>query len=422
MKVIVLGSGVIGVASAWYLQAAGHEVTVVDRQRAAALEASFANGGQIAASYALPWANPHAPLQVLRWLGKEDAPLLFRLRADPAQWRWGLNFLQQCLPSRTRHNVREILRLALYGRAQLQALRTATALEYDQRTDGILHFYTERAQFDAAQADARLLAEFGCVRVSQTPQQVVEREPALAAVLPRIVGGDFTPDDESGDAFVFTQRLAALAAERGVQFLYNTAIKHIEYDGRAVTGVRVRHAEADTTLNADAYVVALGSYSPLLLAPLGLRLLVYPVKGYSVTIPLLNPAAAPHISLTDDAYKIVFSRLGERLRVAGTAEFNGYDTSINAVRCEALLKRTAELFPTVLSGQEPAAIERWAGLRPATPSNLPYVGRTRYRNLFVNTGHGTLGWTLACGSGALLADLVSARKPAIDPAGYALSR
>jgi D-amino-acid dehydrogenase len=358
----------------------------------------------------------------LRWLGREDAPLLFRLRADSAQWRWGLNFLRQCLPSLTRHNVREILRLALYSRSQLDALRSASALEYDQRTDGILHFYTERAQFDAAQADAQLLAEFGCLRLPQTPQQVVALEPALAPTLPRLVGGDYTPEDESGDALLFTQGLAALAAARGTQFLYNTGVEHIEYDGGTVTGVRVRHAAAISTLTADAYVVALGSYSPLLLAPLRLRLLVYPVKGYSVTIPVTDPAVAPHISLTDDAYKIVFSRLGERLRVAGTAEFNGYDTSINTVRCEALLKRTADLFPGVLSGQDPAAIERWAGLRPATPSNLPYVGRTRYRNLFVNTGHGTLGWTMACGSGALLADLVSARQPEIDPAAYSLSR
>src|SRR5208282_2314051 len=420
MKIAVLGAGAIGVSSAWYLRAAGHEVVVVERRPGPALETSFANGGQISASYAMPWANPRAPLQVLKWLGREDAPLLFRLRADPAQWRWGARFLIECLPARTRHNIAAILRLALYSRDQLQALRAATGIEYDQRTAGILHFYTDHAQLAVARADAALLAEFGSDRVPKTPQEIIAIEPALAPLQARIVGGDYMPADESGDALLFTQRLAALCAARDVRFLYDRTIERLVAGAAAIDGVHVRHADGGKEiLHADAYVVALGSYSPLLLKPLGMRPLIYPVKGYSITIPITNPAAAPRVSLTDDAHKIVFSRLGERLRVAGTAEFDGYNTALNQFRCDALLKRSAELFP---DAGDFTRVERWCGLRPATPSNVPYVCATRHRNLFLNTGHGTLGWTMACGSGRLLADLVAEKKTAIDPDAYAIMR
>lgn len=420
MKIAVLGAGVIGVSSAWYLRATGHEVVVVERGPGPALETSFANGGQISASYAMPWANPHAPLQVLKWLGREDAPLLFRLRADPAQWRWGARFLIECLPARTRLNIAAILRLALYSRDQLQALRAATGIEYDHRTAGILHFYTEHAQLDVARADAVLLAEFGSDRVPKTPQEIIAIEPALAPLQARIVGGDYTPADESGDALLFSQRLAALCTACGVRFLYGRTIERFVAGAATIDGVHVRHADGrKETLHADAYVVALGSYSPLLLKQLGMRPLIYPVKGYSITIPITNSAAAPRVSLTDDAYKIVFSRLGQRLRVAGTAEFDGYNTALNEVRCKALLKRSAELFP---DAGDFTRVERWTGLRPATPSNVPYVCATRYRNLFLNTGHGTLGWTMACGSGRLLADLVTEEKPDIDPSAYAITR
>jgi D-amino-acid dehydrogenase len=420
MKIAVLGAGVIGVSSAWYLRAAGHEVVVVERRPGPALETSFANGGQISASYAMPWANPRAPLQVLKWLGREDAPLLFRLRADPAQWRWGARFLIECLPARARHNIAAILRLALYSRDQLKALRAITGIEYDQRVAGILHFYTERAQLAVARADAVLLAEFASDRVPKTPQEIIAIEPALAPLQSRIVGGDYTPADESGDALLFTQRLAVLCAAHGVRFLYNRTIERLVPGAAAIEGAYVKHANGDEEiLHADAYVVALGSYSPLLLKQLGVQPLIYPVKGYSITIPITNPAAAPSVSLTDDAHKIVFSRLGERLRVAGTAEFDGYNIALNEVRCAALLKRTAELFPNAGDFKR---VERWAGLRPATPSNVPYVCGTRHRNLFLNTGHGTLGWTMACGSGRLLADLVSEKEAAIDPGAYAITR
>ncbi len=420
MKVIVLGAGVVGIASAWYLCQCGHEVTVIDRQFAPGLETSFANGGQISVSHAEPWANPRALGQIIKWLGREDAPLLFRLRADPLQWRWGARFLFECLPWRTRHNIAAIIKLALYSRAALKALRAGAALEYDHAERGILHFYTDAAQFEAARQVVGLMNEFGCERTLKTPQEMVALEPALAHAAPRIVGGDHAADDESGDASAFTQRLAARCFERGVEFRHALTISAIDAAGGAITGVRARNGDGvETTVRGDAYVVALASCSAKLLRPLGLSLPIYPVKGYSLTIPVADSDAAPYTSLTDDEYKIVFSRLGQRLRVAGTAELNGYDNTLNAARCDAILERARDLFP--LAGDFRHAT-RWCGLRPATPSNLPYVGGTHYRNLFLNTGHGTLGWTLACGSGRLLADLVSARATEVDPAPYRFSR
>ena len=416
MKVIVLGAGVVGIASAWYLRQSGHDVTVVDRQFAPGLETSFANGGQISVSHAEPWANPHAISQILRWLGREDAPLLFRLRADAAQWRWGARFLIECLPWRTRRNIAAILKLALYSRAALKTLRAETGIEYDHAERGIVHFYTEPAQFALAQSAVRVMAEFGCERIIKTPQELLAIEPALQHALPRIVGGDHAVEDESGDAFAFTQRLAARCIESGVAWLNGSMITALDAGGGAIDGIKIVAADgAARTLTADAYVVALGSHSPQLLRPLGMRPAVYPVKGYSLTIPGADSGAAPRVSLTDDEHKLVFSRLGHRLRVAGPAELNGYDNTLNAVRCDAILKRVEDLFP---QAGDFAAATRWCGLRPATPSNLPYVGATRYRNLFLNTGHGTLGWTLACGSGRLLADIVSGRAPEVEPAPY----
>jgi D-amino-acid dehydrogenase len=420
MKVIVLGAGVVGIASAWYLRQSGHDVTVVDRQFVPGLETSFANGGQISVSHAEPWANPHAIEQILRWLGREDAPLLFRMRADAAQWRWGARFLIECLPWRTRRNIAAILRLALYSRAMLKALRAETGIRYDHAERGIAHFYTEPAQFELAQSTARVMAEFGCERVVKTPQELVEIEPALGHALPRIVGGDYAIEDESGDACAFTQRLAARCAEAGVAMRTNAEVLALETTGRAIQAVRIVDAvTGPAALTADAYVVALGSHSRKLLRPAGIDPAIYPVKGYSLTIPVADSDAAPHVSLTDDEHKLVFSRLGQRLRVAGTAELNGYDNTLNAARCAAILRRVQDLFPR--AGDFQAAM-RWCGLRPATPSNLPYVSATRYPNLFLNTGHGTLGWTLACGSARVLDDLIADRLPEVDPAPYAFTR
>jgi D-amino-acid dehydrogenase len=413
MHVLVLGAGVVGTASAWFLRQQGHTVTVVDRQSCAGAETSYANGGQISVSHAEPWANPGAPWKIIPWLLRDDAPLLFRPRADPAQWRWGLQFLIECLPARTRHNIRQIVTLGLYSRAVLQQLRRDTGIEYDCLTKGILHFYTSRAEFAAAEAPARVMNDYGCDVRMIGPDEIVAIEPALAGAKKRLVGGSVTTTDESGDANLFTRNLAALAASAGVEFRYNTTVTGFESENGRVNGVRIRApAGGYEAVRADAYVMALGSYSPLLLKPLGYRPLIYPTKGYSATVPVTNPAKTPTVSLTDDEYKLVFSRLGERLRIAGTAELSGYDLDLNPVRCAAIVRRTRELFP---EAGDYDATRFWTGLRPATPSNVPYIGRApKHANLFFNTGHGTLGWTHACGSGRALADIVSGKRPELD--------
>ncbi|HEY5366114.1 MAG TPA: D-amino acid dehydrogenase, partial [Casimicrobiaceae bacterium] len=335
MRVLVLGGGVIGMTAAWYLADDGHDVTLVDRERGPGLETSFANGGQISASYAEPWANPATPWKILKWLGRDDAPLLFRPRADWRQWRWGMQFLLECLPSRTRHNTIQCLNLALYSRDCLKALREKTGIEYDHLERGILQFYTDPEEFDHGVAAAALMREFGCDRVVRTPDECVAIEPALAASRGRLAGGIFTARDESGDAYVFTVRLAALAAARGVRFRWSTTVTALIAEGERIAGVQVTAANgAGEMLDADAIVVALGSYSPFLLKPVGVRCLVYPAKGYSMTIDVGEHAGAPVVSLTDLAWKVVLTRLGNRLRVAGTAELSGYDTTLNTPRCE----------------------------------------------------------------------------------------
>ncbi len=411
MRIAILGAGVVGTASAWYLARAGHEVVVVERQPVAGNETSFANGGQISVSHAEPWANPHVLPRIARWLGREDAPLLWRWRADPAQLAWGLRFLAECLPGRTRRNVAAIVAMALHSRARLQALRTELALEYDQLERGILHIYTDADEYAAAKKATQLMRNFGLDREPVDADRCVEIEPALAQVRNRLVGGDYTPSDESGDAHKFTRELARHAMAAGVEFRFDTRIERLAVAGGKVAGVVLDNREGGALLTADAYVVALGSYSPGMLRTLSLRLPVYPAKGYSATLELAEGAVAPMVSLTDDERKLVFSRLGNRLRIAGTAEFNGFNLDLNPVRCEALMQRTRELFPQLSTVGEP---QFWCGLRPATPSNVPLIGRTRYPNLWLNTGHGTLGWTMACGSGAALAELIGGRRPDVD--------
>jgi D-amino-acid dehydrogenase len=387
MRVAVLGAGIIGITSAWYLRQAGHAVQVFDRRPGPGLETSFANGGQISADHAAPWAGPGVPLQALKWMQHEDAPLLFRLRADPAQWRWGLEFLRNCTAARYRENAARLQRLGQYSRAQLQALRSATGLQYDQVSRGILVLHTGEQPFQAGW---------------KTPEECVALEPAVASLKHRLVGGDYYPGDESGDAYKFTAALAKLCEAQGVEFRFGVSLERFSIQAGKV---------ASPQIQADAFVVALGSYSPLFTRPLGIRLPVYPLKGYSVTMPVKNPAAAWTVSLSDEAHKLVLSRLGDRLRIAGTAELNGYNTDINQVRCEAIVKRVMALFP---DAGDPSKATYWAGLRPATPSNLPVIGATKYPNLYLNTGHGTLGWTHACGSGRILADMVSGRRPEIE--------
>ncbi|MBK8119277.1 MAG: D-amino acid dehydrogenase [Sulfuritalea sp.] len=415
MQVSVLGAGVVGVTSAWYLAADGHEVTVIERQQLPARETSFANGGQISVSHAEPWANPQAPLKALKWLGREDAPLLWRLRADPAQWAWGLRFLRECTAARARANVGAIVRLGLASRAALRSLRQELALEYDHLERGILHFYTDPQEFEDALPQAALMREFGCDRVPRTAAECLAIEPTLADSFVPVVGGTYTAGDESGDARRFTETLAQHATARGVRFRFGETVTDPLREGDRLVGVRLASGER---VHADMTVLALGSFSPLLLRPLGLRLPVYPAKGYSATLGLPEGALAPMVSLTDDGHKIVISRIGQSLRVAGTAEFNGYDTSLNPARCAALLRRTREIFPALAAV---ADVEYWAGLRPATPGNVPLICNMRaagLAGLWLNTGHGTLGWTLACGSARLLADLVAGRDPGLDAAPY----
>ncbi|HYD57613.1 MAG TPA: D-amino acid dehydrogenase [Burkholderiales bacterium] len=406
MKILILGAGVIGVTSAWYLAADGHEVTLVDRAGGPGMETSFANGGQISASHAEPWARPAVLPKILKWLGREDAPLRFRPRADAAQWRWAVGFLRECLPGRFEANTRALAGLAAYSRECLRALRAETGIRYDELARGILHFCTEARDFDALARHAEAMKAFGVSREVKSAAECKVIEPALKDV--RLAGGIFAPQDESGDAHRFTQNLARLCEAKGVRFMSGHTVHNLRVEAQKATAV---HTSAGA-LDADAYVVSLGSYSPALLAPHGMRLPVYPLKGYSVTLPLDGAQAeAPTVSLTDESRKIVISRFGDRLRAAGTAELAGYDTSINAVRCNAIVARIQALFPA-LRGRAPS--HRWAGLRPATPGNVPIIGRTRLRNVFVNTGHGTLGWTLACGSARALSSLVAGRDPGVD--------
>lgn len=412
MKVVVLGAGLLGVTSAYYLQQLGHEVTVLDRQAAPAAETSFANGGQISVSHAEPWANPSAPFKVLQWLSREDAPLLFRLRADTRQWLWGLQFLRECTVARTRRNIEQIVKLGLYSREMLQALRRETGIAYDHRTQGILHFYTSQKEFDAALKPAELMRELGCERRVVSPEEAVRIEPALAHIRERLAGATYTAEDESGDANLFAREVVRLCHDRGVRFLMSHTVTALR-----VAGAKIDHVEATNAdgrfqrICGDAFVLALGSVSPLFAAPLGIRLPIYPAKGYSVTMPVKDESRANQVSLTDDEFKLVYSRLGNRLRIAGTAELNGYERDLNRVRCEAIVRRVEDIFPGAGDSSE---AQFWTGLRPATPSNVPLIGGTRLPNLYLNTGHGTLGWTHACGSGKSIARIVSGLSPEVD--------
>jgi D-amino-acid dehydrogenase len=424
MRVIVLGAGLLGVTSAYFLQQLGHDVTVVDRQAAPAAETSFANGGQISVSHAEPWANPGAPLKLLQWLGREDAPLLFRLRADMRQWLWGLQFLRECTPARTRHNIEQIVRLGTYSRAVLQQLRSQLGLHYEQRTQGILHFYTQPKEFDAALVPAQQMRALGCERQVISPDEAVKLEPALAHIRPQLAGATYTAQDESGDANLFARELVKACEAGGVKFLFSHDITALREAGGTIDHVEATDERGQyRRIQGDAYVLAMGAHSPLVAAPLGIRLPVYPAKGYSVTIPVVDPAKAYQVSLTDDEFKLVFSRYtseqGDRMRIAGTAEFNGYNRELNHVRCEAIVRRVNQLFP---GAGDLSRAQFWSGLRPATPSNVPLIGKTRVPNLYLNTGHGTLGWTHCCGSGKAIAQIVSGTAPEVDFAFTGLPR
>ncbi|TVS00407.1 MAG: D-amino acid dehydrogenase [Rhodospirillales bacterium] len=416
MTILVLGAGVVGVATAYCLARDGHAVTVVDRQPGPALEASFANGGQISANHATPWAGPATPWKALKWLGRADAPLLLHLRADPALFAWLWRFLGNCTTARMQRNTERALRVALYSRQQLAELRAETGIRYHELSRGILHIFRDRAEHRAALGQVELMNRLGCRRQVVDPDQCLAIEPALATVRPRLIGGIFSPDDESGDAYAFSAGLAERAAARGARFRFGAEVRRLTATDDRVAGIELADGER---LAAEAVVVALGSTSPLLLRPLGIRLPVYPAKGYSVTIPVAEGGIAPTVSLIDDEVKMVYSRLGDRLRAAGTAEFIGYDASVEPKRARFLLDKAMELFPQC---GDPARAELWAGLRPSTPDGVPVLGRTGFANLFLNTGHGTLGWTMACGAGRIVADLVAGRKPAVALDGLELAR
>ncbi len=413
MRVLVLGGGIIGTCSAWFLQQDGHEVALVDRQPDVALETSFANGGQISASHSEPWANPRAPLKLLRWLGREDAPLLLRLRADRLQWAWALAFLRECLPGRTRRNTALALRLALYSRALLKQMRSELGLRYDELDRGILHFYTDAREFEAARAAAAWMRSLGCDRRVVSASEALAIEPALGALADRLVGGDYCAEDESGDPHLFARALAQRLRAGGAHLLLGYTATRLLAEGDRVAGVELAGPDGWFTRHeADAIVVAAGVHSRALLAPLGVSLPVYPAKGYSATFRVTDPARASTVSLTDDQFKLVFSRLGDRLRVAGTAEFGAGDRALNPARCQALVRRARQVLPGACDYERPRF---WSGLRPATPSNVPLIGRVgRWRNLYLNCGHGTLGWTMAAGSGRLIADRVRGRAGGIE--------
>lgn len=408
---MVLGAGVTGVTTAWYLVNAGFEVSVVDRRPAAALETSFANGGQISISHPEPWSSPSAPLLALRWLGRADAPLRVRLGTDAARWRWLAAFLFECLPQRHLRNAHAIASLAVHSGACLRALREATGLEYAQQSRGILHLCRDADALAHARSRLALLSAHGIRARLCSVEECIAIEPALRPFAAHLAGGLYAPDDESGDAAMFTRALAERARAAGVRFHFDTTITRLYRCGRRIEGISVVEPVGGRgALYADAYVVCLGSFGPQLLAGIGERVPIYPVKGYSVTLPLCGPDSAPLVSLTDESRRIVCSRLGDRLRVAGTAEISGFDTGVTTDRCGALLRWVQEVFP---GATDPAQAQLWAGLRPATPSNVPIIGAGPCTNLWYNTGHGSLGWTLACGSAHALAELVCGHPPPV---------
>ncbi len=414
MKVIVLGGGVIGITTAYYLARSGAEVTLLDRQSAAAQETSFANAGQVSPGYSTPWAAPGIPFKALKWMFQKDAPLSIRPDGTLFQLRWMAAMLKNCSPERYAVNKERMMRLAEYSRGCLRQLRVDTGIEYEQRTGGTLQLFRTQAQLDAVQRDIAVLQECGVPYELLTRDQLAGVEPALAQARERLVGGLRLPHDETGDCHLFTQRLAGIARGLGVDFRFNEAVDGLLTEGGRITGVR----SGGKVLKADRYVLAFGSYSRDFLAPLGLSIPVYPVKGYSLTVPLVNPALAPQSTVLDETYKVAVTRFDARIRVGGMAELGGFDLRLNPRRRQTLEKVVTDLFP----GGDLARAEFWTGLRPMTPDSTPIVGATPYANLFLNTGHGTLGWTMACGSGKLVADLLSGQRPEISTDGLAMER
>ena len=415
MKVVVLGSGVVGVTTAWALARHGAEVTVVDRQPGVALETSFANAGQVSPGYSTPWAAPGIPIKAMRWLFQRHAPLSIRLDGTAFQWRWMASMLANCSADRYAVNKERMMRLAEYSRDCLRQWRAEAGIRYDERSGGTLQLFRKQAQLDAAQRDVEVLQACGVPFELLDRAGVARVEPALAQASVPLSGGLRLPNDETGDCYQFTTQLAQRAQALGVEFRLATEVAGFEHSGQRIRGVRLVSGE---TLTADRYVLAAGSYSRGLLLPLGLNLPVYPVKGYSLTFPLVNEGLAPQSTVLDETYKIALTRLGNRIRVGGMAELGGFDLRLNPRRRATLEKVTRELFP----GGDFARAEFWTGLRPMTPDSTPLVGPTPIENLLLNAGHGTLGWTMSCGSAQLLADQMMGVPTAIRTDGLDISR
>ncbi|PWE80951.1 amino acid dehydrogenase [Bradyrhizobium sp. SUTN9-2] len=415
MKVLILGSGVIGVTSAYYLARAGHEVTVVDRQPEPALETSFANAGEVSPGYSSPWAGPGVPVKAIKWLLMKHGPLVIRPKLDPVMWVWLLKMLRNCTSARYAVNKSRMIPIAEYSRDALRDLRRDIGIQYDERSQGTLQLFRYQAQLDGTAEDIAVLKQYGVPFEVLNREGCIAVEPALAGVKEKFVGGLRLPQDETGDCHMFTQALARHAQALGVRFLFNTSIDRIVTDGARVSGV----ATSAGLLQADAYVLALGSWSSRLLAALGISLPVYPVKGYSITVPIKDASGAPESTVMDESYKVAITRLGNRIRVGGTAEISGYSDKLYDARRATLDHSLTDLFPR---GGDLSKATFWSGLRPMTPDGPPVIGRTHYANLHLNTGHGTLGWTMSCGSGRVLADMLSGKKPDIDVSALSVER
>ena len=415
MKVLVLGGGVIGVSSAYYLARAGHEVELVDRQSGPALETSFGNAGEVSPGYSAPWAGPGVPIKAIKWMLMHHSPLVIWPMLDPAMWRWGAAMLANCTERAYALNKSRMVPIAEYSRDCLKALRAETGIGYDDRAQGTLQLFRTQAQLEGIAKDVEVLKQYG------VPFEVLDRagfcrvEPALKLTQEKFVGALRLPNDETGDCFLFTNRLAEMAAAQGVTFRWNTRIDALGVEGGRITTVRTAAGE----LKADAVVMALGSFSPLLLRPLGIRIPVYPVKGYSITVPITDAACAPESTIMDETHKVAVTRLGDRIRVGGTAELAGFSTALREPRRRTLEHVVTDLFPR---GGDVSQATFWCGLRPMTPDGTPIVGGTPYANLYLATGHGTLGWTMAAGTGRVLADLISGRQPEISLDGLTMAR
>ena len=414
MRVIVLGSGVVGVTTAYYLAKAGHDVTVIDRQPGPALETSFANAGQISPGYASPWAAPGIPLKAFKWLFQRHAPLAIQPDGSLFQLQWMWEMFKNCDADRYAVNKQRMVRLAEYSRDCIRALRAETGIAYEGRQQGTLQLFRTQAQFDGAAKDIEVLKQAGVAFDVLGREQLAQAEPALAHVREKLVGGLRLPNDETGDCQLFTTRLAQMARELGVRFQFDTAIERLDIANGQVAGVQTDKGR----VTADRYVLALGSYSRLLLKD-QFRVPVYPLKGYSITVPIVDAAKAPVSTILDETYKIAVTRFDDRIRVGGMAEIAGYSKVLNPRRRETLELVVNDLFP---GGGDVARATFWTGLRPMTPDSTPIVGATPLNNLFLNTGHGTLGWTMACGSASVIADLVSGKVPAIHADDLAVFR